>query len=40
MGAVCTICGKDMMKAKDCGIAKVHVCGKVRPHQGWCSWGL
>ena len=29
MGAVCKVCGKDMMKAKGCGFAKVHVCGKV-----------
>lgn len=29
MGAVCKVCGKDMMKAKGCCIAKVHVCGKV-----------
>lgn len=29
MGAVCKVCGKDMMKAKGCSIAKIHVGGKV-----------
>ena len=29
MGAVCKICGKDMMKAKGCSIAKVHIGSKV-----------
>lgn len=29
MGAVCKVCGKDMMKAKGCSIAKVHISGKV-----------
>lgn len=29
MGAVCKICGKDMMKAKGCSIAEIHIGGKV-----------
>lgn len=29
MGAVCKICGKDMMKAKGCTIPKLHANGKV-----------
>lgn len=28
MGAVCKVCGKNMMKAKGCGIAKIHIGGK------------
>ena len=28
MGAVCKVCGKDMMKAKGCSIAKIHIGGK------------
>ena len=29
MGAVCKVCGKDMMKAKGCSIAKIHIGSKV-----------
>ena len=29
MGAVCKICGKDMMKAKGCSIDKIHIGCKV-----------
>lgn len=29
MGAVCKICSKDMMNAKGCSIAKIHIGGKV-----------
>lgn len=29
MGAVCKICGKDMMKAKGCTIPKLHANGRV-----------
>ena len=28
MGAGCKVCGKDMMKAKGCIIAKIHIDGK------------
>ena len=29
MGAICQVCGKDMLKSKGCSIAKIHVDGKV-----------
>ena len=29
MGAVCKVCGKDMMKVSGCSITKLHVGGKV-----------
>ena len=29
MGAVCKICGKDMMKAKGCSIAEIHIGGNT-----------
>ena len=29
MGAICELCGRDMLESKGCAVSKIHVAGKV-----------
>lgn len=29
MGAICELCGRDMLESKGCTISKIHIAGKV-----------
>ena len=29
MGAICELCGRDMLESKGCAISKIHIAGKV-----------
>ena len=29
MGAICELCGRDMLESKGCAIPKIHIAGKV-----------
>ena len=29
MGAICPVCGRDMVRSRGCGVTRVHIAGKI-----------